>query len=143
MLKKFTDTALFYRLTEAMVPFLTWVIITLPIWLSPFHPAIVAYFILAYFLYFFYKTVKTVYFAGIAYQLMQQAAKIPWYKKLQKINNWKNIRHFIVITNYKESTEKVAKTIRKIQEQDYDLKKIHVVLAMEEREESEASERSN
>lgn len=134
MLKKIVKTRFFYRLAESIIPFLTWFIITLPIWFSPFHPAIVSYFILAFILYFLYKSLRTVYYAVVSYQLIEKARKIDWYKKLTKTKGYENIHHFFIITNYKESIEKLSQTITGIQNQHYTKDKMHIILAMEERE---------
>lgn len=142
MLDRIVKTALFYRIAEGFIPFLTWAIILLPLWLSPFRPAVAAYCILAFMIYFLYKSMKTVYYAGVAYMLMERLGKIDWLKKLKKSKGHEDIFHFMVITNYKESVAKLEKTLQKIREQKYDLKKIYVVLAMEEREGDEAKKRS-
>ena len=109
MINRIVRTRLFYRITESLVPILTWSIITLPVWLSLFHPALASYFILSFMIYFLYKTLKTVYYAGIAYQLMERAEKINWYKKLVRHREYKNINHYVIITNYKESVKKIEK----------------------------------
>jgi len=46
------------RTFEIFIPLLSWFIITMPVWISPFHPAMVAYFIIAFDLYFFYCNIK-------------------------------------------------------------------------------------
>lgn len=145
MVKKIVRSRFFYRVAESFVPLLTWTIITFPIWFSPFHPAIVSYFILAFTLYFLFKSVRTVYFAYISHQLMDKAGKIDWYNRLLKRGSYQKIVHFILITNYKESEDKVGRTVSKIKQQKYpDLKeKVNIVLAMEEREGEEARERSH
>lgn len=142
MINKVARTALFYRLAESIVPLLTWAIILLPIWLSPFHPAVASYFIFAFLIYFFYKSIKTIYYTAIAYELLQKATKIDWQKKLEKLAGYKEIEHFIVITNYKEKIEKLDHTIAKVKEQRYAKEKISIVLAMEEREGEDARIRS-
>lgn len=134
MIRWIVRTRIFYRLAESLVPFLSWTIITFPIWFSPFHPAIVSYFILAFLLYFLYKSIKTVYFAAVSYDLMERSSRISWHKKLQKIKEREDIIHYIIITNYKESEEKLDKTIQYILLQKYPKEKINIVLSMEERE---------
>lgn len=141
MVNRIVGTRLFYRIAEIIIPVTTWLVITFPIWLSFFHPALTAYIILAFFLYFFYKSIKSVYYAAIAYDLLKRARKIDWYKKVVKLKEYQEIEHFIIITNYKETEEKVAKTIEHVQKQEYNKQKIHIVLAMEEREAEVAIER--
>lgn len=142
MLKRIARTKLFYRIAESVVPLITWGIITLPIWLSPFRPAVASYFILAFMIYFFFKSAKTVYYAAVAYQLMEKSEKINWYRKLIKLKNYKKIHHYIVITNYKESLKKLIPTIDRLVTQNYPSDRINIVLAMEKREGEEAVKRS-
>lgn len=132
----------FYRIAESIVPILTWLIITFPLWLSPFHPAVAAYLILAYFIYFLYKAFKTIYFAGISYQLIEKASKIDWFDKLKSDSRYQSIQHYIIITNYKESVEKVRATLERIAGQTLPREQITVVLAMEKREGDSAEERA-
>lgn len=144
MIKKIVRSRFFYRLAESFVPLLTWTVITFPVWFSPFHPAIVSYFILAFTLYFMFKSVRTVYFAYISFHLMNKASRVDWLGRLIKHGGYSKVVHFFLITNYKEQSEKVEKTITRIKEQKYPKIKenVHLVLAMEEREGEEAKARS-
>lgn len=142
MMKVIVQSRFFYRIAESVVPALTWIIITFPIWFSPFHPAIVAYFILTFILYFLYKSIRTIYYAFISYTLMNRAGKIDWLSRLMQIPLHTNIHHFFIITNYKESIDKMTHTIDCIQKQKYMKETVHIVLAMEEREGYAAHERA-
>lgn len=142
MIKHIVKTRLFYRISEISVPLLSWLIITLPIWLSPFRPAVASYFILAFFLYFLYKTVKNVYYTAVSFDLINRASKVNWLRKLQKSADFEKIIHYIIITNYKESIEKIEKTLNHIKDQDYPKDKINIVLALEEFEGEEAKKRA-
>lgn len=122
------------RTFEIFIPLLTWFIITMPIWISPFHPAMVAYFIIAFDLYFFYSCIRTVYFSTLSYKLITENEKIPYSKYVSEIKKASQIHHFIIIPNYKESLDKMDNTIRIITESDYPYKKISLVLAFEKRE---------
>ena len=142
MSENIVKSRFFYRLTESIMPILTWLIITFPVWFSPFHPAIVSYFILAFLLYFLFKTIKNVYYATISYRLVNRAERINWLQRLQRLKNYNLIHHYILITNYKESSEKLEHTITHLYNQKYPSKNIHIVLAMEEREGDAARIRS-
>ncbi|OGK31448.1 hypothetical protein A3B02_01235 [Candidatus Roizmanbacteria bacterium RIFCSPLOWO2_01_FULL_42_14] len=132
-----------YRFTEKAMPILVWLTITMPIWLSPFHPAVAAYFILAFFIYFLYKTVKTAYFGVISLRLLQSAGKIQWSELLHDIPEHAKLEHYVMVVTASASTEKLTHTLEHIQSQVYDHSKIHVVLAMEARGGEEAKERSH
>jgi len=131
-----------YRFIEILIPLTVWATIFMPVWLSVLHPAVAAYLILTYLLYFFYKTMKTMYFAIISYRLMQRVEKIDWASEVESLPNYKDIHHFILIVNYKESLEKLSVTMDHLVSQNYDKKHIHVVLGMELREGEAAEIRS-
>lgn len=126
---------IFTRFFYALIPLTSWIIITMPIWLSPFHPAVVAYFILAFDLYFFYKSIITVYRAAIAYKKIQINNKVNFSQKVKKLSLSKKLKHFIIIPNYKEPIEKIEETIQAILKNDYPYKfNVYLTLAFEERE---------
>src|SRR3989338_5992860 len=134
MKKQFLQSKYAYRIAESIVPILVWVAITMPIWLSPFHPAIASYLILAFFLYFLYKSTKTVYFAGISYRLINRSEKINWYSKVSRKKNFHEIYHFFIIANYKETTSKLRKTLDRLAEQNYPKDKIYNLISIEDPE---------
>ncbi|GAB4219010.1 MAG: hypothetical protein Fur009_2960 [Candidatus Microgenomates bacterium] len=140
MVKLFLKSNFFYRLADSLVPFFSWTLITLPLWLSPFHPAVVSYFIIVFDLYFFYKSIFTAYHAVLSYKEIDYHSKINYQKKIIKIKNSQKINHFIIIPNFKEPLYKLESTINSIIKNDYLYKKINLVLAFEKRE-NEAQEK--
>lgn len=140
--KTFVHTAIFYKIAERIVPFMTWFIITMPIWLSFFHPAIAAYLIMMYLLYFIFKSLKTIYFAGISLRIMDATAKINWKDRLLKIDGHDSISHLVLIVNCRESYEKVSKTLIKLKNQSVAANEITVLIAMEELEGQPAKDRA-
>src|SRR3989338_1924666 len=142
MVNFLVNTAFGQRIFNALIPVLSWLIITMPAWLSPFHPAVVAYFIIAFDLYFLYKAISTTYFATLSYRLIQMQLKISYNNKLAKIKNTDNLVHFIIIPNYKEPLYKLEQTINALVNNDYPYKRIYLVLAFEKRE-SEAYQKAS
>ncbi|MCX7955745.1 MAG: glycosyltransferase family 2 protein [Patescibacteria group bacterium] len=134
MIKKITDSNIFHKIADSFVPFFSWIIITFPLWLSPFHPAVVSYFIISFNIYFFYKSFITAYYAVLSYKEILFHSKINYQKKIKKIKNSFYINHFVIIPNYKEHLYKLESTINSIIENDYPYKKINLVLAFEKRE---------
>ncbi|MBI4990517.1 glycosyltransferase family 2 protein [Candidatus Gottesmanbacteria bacterium] len=130
------------RAIEIIFPLTTWVIITLPVWLSPFHPAVVAYFILTFDIYFFYKSLSVAIFSTLSFLKLTRLSKIDWLVYSKKLPDFKKIHHVVIIPNYKESLEKVKITLQHIKDQDFPKKRIFVILAMEEREGTEAKLRA-
>lgn len=132
----------FSRICEIIIPLFTWLIITFPLWFSPFHPAIVSYFIITFDLYFLYKAAMTTYRAVVSYKNMLYHAGISYLKKLINLKKGEDIYHFIIIPNYQEPLYKLESTINAITKTDYPYKKISLVLAFEKRE-KEAKEKAD
>ncbi|PIX68819.1 hypothetical protein COZ40_01230, partial [Candidatus Roizmanbacteria bacterium CG_4_10_14_3_um_filter_39_13] len=117
------------------IPILSWFLITLPLWLSPFHPAWVAYFIIAFDLYFLYSCLETVYYSTLSYNLLHTFENVPFHTLIkEKKEKSSLLTHFIIIPNYKEPLHKLKKTLDHIVSSDYPFKKIILVLAFEMRE---------
>jgi len=141
MTKKIIGSRFFQRFLEILIPICSWFLITLPFWLSPFHPAMVAYFIITFDLYFFYKSIKTAYLAVVSYNEIIFHSKIKYDEKIKKIKEAKNINHFIIIPNFKEPIHKLESTINSFVKNTYPYKKIYLILAFEKRE-TQAAEKS-
>ena len=123
------------RLFDLSIPVLSWFFITLPLWLSPFHPALVAYFIIAFDLYFLYSCLETVYYSALSYNLLHTFDAISFHSLVkQEEGKTKHITHFIIIPNYKEPIYKLKETLDHMVTNDYPFKKIILVLAFEKRE---------
>ncbi len=125
------------RFAEIFVTLLTWVTLTTPLWLSPFHPAVVAYAIIAFDIYFFFQSVKTTVFAIRSYMLLTKHSHYNYLSKLRSLPNepGKSIKHFIIIPCFKETVEKLSETIDCILYGDYPyLSNVTIVLGFEKRE---------
>lgn len=126
------------RFAELFVTISTWAIVTIPLWLSPFHPAVVAYGIIAFNLYFLYQSFETARNAVTSYLKIQKNDSVDYAKMLldktikDKVGD---ILHLIVIPCYRESVEKMIETIDCIAGSDYLIKEnLHIVLGFEARE---------
>ncbi len=134
MTKRIVQSSFFLRILDTIIPLSTWVIITLPLWLSPFHPAVVAYFIIAFDLYFFYKSIHTSFYAALSYKRIAGNERINFAKKIISDNRAQSLYHFVIIPNYKEPLYKLQSTIESLIKNDYPFKKIYLCLAFEKRE---------
>jgi len=128
--------AISQRFLEILVGLLTWTTLTMPFWLSLRHPAVVAYFVLFFDVYFFYKS-ATVAFDGIrSYLRVTYDSKINWQEKLRGLKGSSSIYHLLIIPNFKETVDKLRITLDYVVNQKFPKSRIFVVLAMEEREEN-------
>lgn len=130
------------RALEIMPGLISWTLITLPIWGSYFIPWVVAYFILFFDVYWFYKSFSLAITAFIGARKIKKAEKENWLENVKPLENFEKVSHIVVIPNYKETLDKLRKTIESLASQTFPTKKIYVVLAMEERE-KEAKERAD
>lgn len=134
MSERIGKSPFFIRFFDMLIPLMSWVVITLPLWLSPFHPALVAYFIIAFDLYFLYKAAATAYYCVLSYQMIILNQRISYKKKVQSVKKTKELEHVVIIPTYKEPLHMLEKTIGAIEDSDYPYKKITLVLAFETRE---------
>lgn len=130
------------RIIEIVLPITTWLIITLPVWLSPFFPAVVAYFLITFDIYFFYKSLSTTIYSTLSYMKLKRLSQHDWLADAKKSPGFSHVYHTVIITNYNEPTEKVQRTLEFLARQDFPLSRICVFLAMEEREGKEAYDRA-
>lgn len=129
------------RALEILPGFVSWMLILFPLWGSFFIPLVVAYFILFFDVYWFYKSFSLVFTAFIASRKIKHAEEEDWLKAAMPLENFEQTSHIVVIPNYKETLEKLRKTIESLADQTFPAKQIYVVLAMEKRE-VEAKERA-
>ena len=129
------------RALEIMPGFISWSLILFPLWGSIFIPWAVAYFILFFDVYWFYKSFSLVITAFIASRKIKEAEKENWLELARPLENFEKMTHIIVIPNYTESAEKLRAGIQSLANQTFPAKRIYVVLAMEKRE-SEAKKRA-
>ena len=122
-----------YRFSEKALPILVWITILMPVWLSPFHPAVASYLILGYLIYFLYKAFKMSYYGIVSFRLMNQAERTDWNKLLRDVPEAPEIHHFAMIVIATESETKVEKTLEYMRDQKYDHSKLNIILAMEDR----------
>ena len=129
------------RALEILPGFVAWMLILSPFWGSLLIPTQLAYSILFFDVYWLYKSFSLVVTATIASHRISLAEKDNWYAKTEKLQHNTDMQHILIILNYKESVEKLRKTFDALARQTFPAKKLHLVLAMEERE-KEARERA-
>lgn len=130
------------RSIELMLGLTTWLIILSPVWGSFLFPVFTAYFILFFDMYWFYKSYQLVRTSYIATYKIKKAEKIDWLEKARKFENMNKVHHFLIMPNYQETFEKLDETLDNLLKQTFPIKQLHIVLAMEEREE-EGRKRAN
>ena len=123
-----------HRSLAALPGIVSWSLILFPVWGWFFIPYVVAYFILFFDVYWFYRSFSLVFTAYIASQKIKKSEAENWLEKAEKLDNFTKVNQIVIIPNYKETGEKLRRIVGTIAAQSFPLKQIHIVLAMEKRE---------
>lgn len=122
------------RIYEIIPGFLTWTILLSPIVFTFFIPRYVTYFIILFDLYWLFRSLRLSNSLIQAYKKLKEALKIDWWNKLQKTHlPWQNLYHVVVLPIYNEGLEIVRPSVKAVINSQYDLSKVILVLAVEER----------
>src|SRR3989344_1814042 len=122
------------RALEILPGFVSWSLILFPIWGSFFIPLAVAYFILFFDVYWFYKSFSLAITAFVASRRIKQAESQNWLELARPLENFEKMSHILVIPNYQENVDKIRVGIQSLAQQTFPAKRIYIVLAMEKRE---------
>lgn len=123
------------RTLELLPGLFSWTLILSPIWATIFFPYQMAYFILFFDVYWFYKSFSLAITASIATRKIKLAEKQDWLAAARELPDFAKATHVVVIPNYKENLHKLRESVQSLAEQTFPTKRLYVVLAMEEREE--------
>lgn len=151
-----------YRLFEILPGAVTWSILALPFVLSFFNPHLTVFFILVYMLLWFAKAAGLNVRVLQGWRRLQQHQKLPWPRLLEELEAGKvddphskrpawhydnllrlrvkpaqvkpsEVIHAVIIATYNESRDVLEPTIQSVLASQYDLEKVVLVLAYEER----------
>lgn len=116
------------EILTGMVP---WLIIIGVVAGSFFIPEVIAYFIIAFNIYWLYRSTQLALFATLGYLNIKATQKVNWKEKLPP--NHKNIWHMVIIPNVREPIALLERNLNSLAGQTFPVKRLFVVVAMEER----------
>jgi cellulose synthase/poly-beta-1,6-N-acetylglucosamine synthase-like glycosyltransferase len=119
------------RFLEIIIPSLSWILITMPLWLSFWHPALVAYLIITFDVFWFYKSFTLALRAIQSFVTMNAHVKVDWLHLANKLPNYNKLHHVIIIPEFHEPIHILRRTLENLQKQDIPKNKLIVVLATE------------
>lgn len=126
------------RFLEIVIPAFSWFLITMPLWLSFWHPAVVAYFVIGFDVYWFYKAAQLAYYSVRSYLTMLAHMQIDWREKAKTASpkglSWKTIHHVLIIPEFGEPLPLLRATIENLTKQDFPANQITILLATEDRD---------
>jgi cellulose synthase/poly-beta-1,6-N-acetylglucosamine synthase-like glycosyltransferase len=119
------------RALEIIIPLTSWLLITMPLWLSFRHPAMVAYLIITFDVYWFYKSFTLAYFAIRSFLTMTAHVKMDWLSLAQSRPEFSKLYQVVIIPEFNEPIHILERTIENLAKQDFPAERIIIVLAQE------------
>jgi cellulose synthase/poly-beta-1,6-N-acetylglucosamine synthase-like glycosyltransferase len=119
------------RLLEIAIPAMSWILITMPIWLSFSHPALVAYFIITFDVYWFYKSATLAIGAIKSFLMLSAHVKVNWLARAKECPGFEALYHVVVIPEFQEPLHILRRTLTNLTKQDFPKKRTIVVFATE------------
>ncbi|MDQ3008224.1 MAG: glycosyltransferase family 2 protein [bacterium] len=132
------------RFLEILPGFVSWSLILFPFWGSFIFPVGVAYYVIAFSVYWLYRSIILAVLSVAAHLKIKAASKFDWIADLKRLfpKDWSSIHHIIVIPTYKEPVATLERTFDALAKQSYPLKNLHIMLSFEEREGEPAKEKA-
>lgn len=151
-----------YRFFEALPALLSWTFLLLPLILSFINQTLSVLFIITYLLIWFAKSIGLNVRSIQGYRTLELHKRLPWGQMLKELDTGKvdqpeksiptwhyenvkrlqerenpihteDIYHAVVIASYNESLEILEPTVQAVIDSDYDMKRVILVMAYEER----------
>lgn len=122
------------RALEVLPGAVTWFLLTFPIWGAVLLPDKLAYFLLVFNIYWFYKSFTMAICALAGYRQLRRDQARDWLREAQQQAGWRDLHHLILIPTYGEASDILRASLEHIAQQDFPRRNISVVLAFEERD---------
>ncbi len=130
-----------YRAFEILPGALAWVTLFLVVFLSWKTPVFVAFFIIAFDVYWLLKTIYLSLHLRVGFKKTRKNMKVNWMEKLKKEKKgWEDFYHLIILPVYNEGMDIVGPTMDSILACNYPKDKFIVVFAIEKRAGKKAEE---
>lgn len=126
------------RLLEIFPGFVAWNLILFTVWGGLVIPVAVAYFVLAFNVFWFYKSISLAIFAVVAHFRIEASKKMDWIGEIKGFPDYKKVHHIVVVCTYKEPYRTIERTLQSIADQTLPKDQISVVVGFEIREAEEA-----
>ena len=129
---------------EILPGLFSWTLILFPIWGSFIIPNVVAYYVIAFAVYWVFRSFTLAGLALSAHFTIKATSKFDWIHDLNEKfdTRWQRVHHIIIIPTYKEPIETLERTLESLAEQTISPKNMHIMITFEEREGKPAKEKS-
>jgi cellulose synthase/poly-beta-1,6-N-acetylglucosamine synthase-like glycosyltransferase len=132
------------RALEILPGFFSWSLILFPIWGSFLIPNVVAYYVIAFSVYWLWRSLMVAALSIAAHFKIKASKQFDWIADLKKLfsKKWDQIHHIVVIPTYQEPITTLERTLEALAVQSYPHQNLHVMLSFEEREGQVAREKA-
>lgn len=96
-------------------------------------PMAVAYYIIAFDVYWLYRSVSMAGMAIMAHFRIQAGERYDWMGDVKDFKDWEKVRHVVVIPNYKEPGHTLERTLNSLLNQTFPAKQLIPIVAFEDR----------
>lgn len=131
LIKRYPDFS--QRILEILPGFVSWSLILFPVWGSFLTPLAVAYYIIAFDVYWLYRSLSLATLALLAHFRIRANETYDWMGDVAGFPDWKKVHHAVIIPNYKEPGKTLARTLRSLADQTIPAKQIIPIIAFEAR----------
>lgn len=130
------------RILEILPGFVSWFLILFPVWGSFVVPELVAYYIIAFSVYWFYKSMTTATLALLGYFKLKSYQIYDWMGDVRQFADYQKVEHIVIVPTYREPLQTLERTLSHLAKQTYPLHKLHIMLSFEDREGEPAREKA-
>ena len=127
-----------HRLLEIIPGFLVWSIILFPLWGSLIIPHIVAYAVLTFIVFWFYRSFQAAFFAIRGYFRIKECQQIDFREEYERIKRkvpfgWEEIKHVVLVVTVDEPIDTLRRNLDHLAGQKIAEEQLIVVMAFEAR----------
>ena len=127
----------FHRMLEFFPFFVSTNLILFPVWGAFVFPMAVAYFVLLFNVFWFYKSAAIAITATISHFRMKAAEALDWMEEVKGFPDWERLHHVIIVPTVNEPVYILERTLESLKNQTWPIKKMTVVIAMEKKADPE------
>ena len=131
------------RFFEIMPGFTSWSLIIFPIWGAFLVPKVVAYYIIAFDVYWLYRSVLGAVLSVVSNFRLKAAQQFDWFSEVKSFLDWNRVHHIVILPTYQEPLYILRRTLSGLSKQTFPRKNLTVVVGFEKREGEEAKEKGN
>ena len=131
------------RFLEILPGFISWFLIIFPVWGAFVLPALVAYYIIAFDIYWLYRSVLGAILSVVSNFRLKAAQQFDWFGEAKSFLDWNRVHHIVILPTYQEPLYILKRTLKGLSKQTFPRKNLTVVLGFEKREGEEAKDKGN